>query len=451
MEAERPKHPSLETYFNDQNEEPLFVKNLENVQGDERDVVLFSIGYAPDAEGNFSMNFGPLNRQGGERRLNVAITRAKEQVVVFSSIHANQIDLSRTSAVGAAHLKYFLDYAEKDVRIQPSTALDIHNDELPSMVADFLKEKGLSIERNVGCSGYRIDLAIRDPQKKDAFLLGIECDGPEYASQKTTRDRDHIRYGILKSLGWKIFRIWSVDWMYDRSQVQTALLAEIEKAKMELLSDEPPELPQEQQLEEINTSQNNQTDIPIEESQPLSSSAVPSPNKKVYIACHLTCNMEQDQFYWESSRQFIRNQFMQVIQKEAPIYEHLLKKRIMRAWNFTRSGDYIQSILNECLPTGLPVTKFGEDNVYWNLGQNPAQYTEYRASSPDDPDKRAIDDIPIEELANAMVELLTDFTSCEQGTLFRETVKLFGLSVVTQKARKYLMFALEALRKSGKV
>ena len=105
----------------------------------------------------------------------------------------------------------------------------------------------------------------------------------------------------------------------------------------------------------------------------------------------------------------------------------------------------------ECLPTGLPVTKFGEDNVYWNYGQNPAQYTEYRASSPDDPDKRAIDDIPIEELANAMVEILTDFTSCEQGTLFRETVKLFGLSVVTQKARKYLMFALEALRKSGKV
>ena len=446
MEAERSKHPGLESYFSDQNDEPLFVKNLENVQGDERDVILFSIGYAPDAEGNFSMNFGPLNRQGGERRLNVAITRAKEQVVVFSSIHANQIDLSRTSAVGAAHLKYFLDYAEKDVRIQPSIALDTRNDELPSMVADFLKEKGFSIERNVGCSGYRIDLAIRDPQKKDAFLLGIECDGPEYASQKTTRDRDHIRYGILKSLGWKIFRIWSVDWMYDRPQVQAALLAEIEKAKTELpITESAPEEP-----EEDNLPNDNQTDVHIEEPQSQTSNEN-TQNRKAYIACHLVCNMEQDQFYWESSRQFIRNQFIQVIQKEAPIYEHLLKKRVMRAWNFTRSGDYIQSIMNECLPTGHPVTKFGEDNVYWNIGQNPAQYTEYRTSSPDDPDKRAIDDIPIEELANAMVEILTDFTSCEQGTLFRETVKLFGLSVVTQKARKYLMFALEALRKSGKV
>ena len=120
FERERSKHPSLEEYFSDQNEEPLFVKNLENVQGDERDVILFSVCYAPDADGKFSMNFGPLNRQGGERRLNVAITRAKEQVVVFAGIHASQIELSRTNAVGAAHLKYFLDYAEKNFAIRSS-------------------------------------------------------------------------------------------------------------------------------------------------------------------------------------------------------------------------------------------------------------------------------------------------------------------------------------------
>ncbi|MEG2076861.1 MAG: C-terminal helicase domain-containing protein, partial [Victivallaceae bacterium] len=150
MEQERVKHPNLEAYFSDQNEEPLFVKNLENVQGDERDVICFSICYAPDAEGKFSMNFGPLNRQGGERRLNVAITRAKEQVVVFSSIHSTQIDLTRTGATGAAHLKYFLDYAEKGLHVQVKNSTGKLADGLTDTIADFLVERGFAVERAVG-------------------------------------------------------------------------------------------------------------------------------------------------------------------------------------------------------------------------------------------------------------------------------------------------------------
>ena len=148
LEKERSRHPALESYFSDTQEEALFVKNLENVQGDERDVILFSIGYAPDADGKFSMNFGPLNRQGGERRLNVAITRAREQVVVFSSIRAHQIDLTRTNAVGAAHLKYFLDYAEKKVTLYSGAAGEETVDGFREQLARFLTEKGYQVERN---------------------------------------------------------------------------------------------------------------------------------------------------------------------------------------------------------------------------------------------------------------------------------------------------------------
>ncbi|MBR4673035.1 MAG: DUF3320 domain-containing protein [Victivallales bacterium] len=436
LEAERSKHPSLEDYFSDQNEEPPFVKNLENVQGDERDVILFSIGYAPDSTGKFSMNFGPLNRQGGERRLNVAITRAKEQVVVFSSVHSYQIELSRTMAVGAAHLKYFLDYAEKGFDIQTVRPASAETENLAAVIARFLQEKGYVVERNIGCSGYRIDVAVRHPEKEDAYLLGIECDGPAYAAQKTTRDRDHIRHSVLKSLGWHLWQTWSVDWAFDRKQAENALLNALEKAKSEATSTPPATPPS--------------SPKPVME-KPICANVVVEKPKKYYEACSIVCERPQEEFYLLETRLFIRQQMMQVIQQEAPIYERLLKKRITRAWKFLQAGKNIQSILNDCLPNNIPVTLLGEEKVYWQNDQIPEEYHEYRANGNNDVNKRAIDEIPIEELANAMLEILTDFASIEQETLFRETVRLFGLSTVTQKARKYLVFALEALRKSGKI
>lgn len=226
FEQRREKDPSHEDFFSDENEEPFFVKNLENVQGDERDVILFSIGYAPDAEGKFAMNFGPLNRAGGERRLNVAVTRAKEQVVVFSSIHGSQIDLSRTSAVGAAHLQAFLDFAEKGVSPVPASAT-ADAGVFPAAVAACLRDHGWTVDEHVGASGYRIDLAVRR-KEGDGYLLAIECDGPSYAAQRTARDRDELRASVLKSLGWHVTRLWSVDWALDRKRAEGSLLGLLE-------------------------------------------------------------------------------------------------------------------------------------------------------------------------------------------------------------------------------
>ena len=222
FEQRREQDPSHEDFFSDENEEPFFVKNLENVQGDERDVILFSIGYAPDSEGKFAMNFGPLNRAGGERRLNVAVTRAKEQVVVFSSIHGSQIDLSRTSAVGAAHLQAFLDFAEKGVAPVPASS-GANADAFPKAVAAVLRDHGWQVDEHVGASGYRIDLAVRR-KDGDGYLLAIECDGPSYAAQRTTRDRDELRASVLKSLGWHVTRVWSVDWALDRKRAEESIL-----------------------------------------------------------------------------------------------------------------------------------------------------------------------------------------------------------------------------------
>ena len=444
LEEERAKHPNLEPYFSDKNPEPLFVKNLENVQGDERDVILFSIGYAPDASGRFAMNFGPLNRQGGERRLNVAITRAKEQVVVFSSIHANQIDLARTGAVGAAHLKFFLDYAEKGVRIQHRNNAESNQNGLAVQIAGFLAENGYESEHNFGSSEYRIDLAVRNPDRPEQYLLAIECDGSSYAAQRTTRDREHLRPSVLQSLGWHTFRAWSVDWAFARRHAEHDLLQVLDELK------NAPETP-DTEPEPMET----ETPEPAPESDSeVKEDASPAPTvsqfKKNYVVWRSAEPLNPDLFYAPESRVLVRRQIEEIIRTEGPIYESLLKKRITKAWGFARAGGNIAAVLRECLPDNMVTTANADEPVYWPRGIDPADYHDYRVGTDRD-SRRAIDEIPPEELANAMYEVLVDFASCEHDVLFRETIRLFGLNTLTAKARQYLEYAVAVLQNSGRI
>ncbi|MBR4654786.1 MAG: DUF4011 domain-containing protein [Kiritimatiellae bacterium] len=217
------ERPELAAYFDESREDPFFVKNLENVQGDERDVMLFSVCYAPDANGDFAMNFGPLNRAGGERRLNVAVTRAREQVVVFASIKPEQIDLSRTKAIGAAHLREFIAYAMRG-GVAPSGGGTASGGAALGEVAEFLESHGYSTVCGVGASNRRVDLAVRRRGKEDGYLLGILGDGPGYGADRTVRDRDALRVDVLQNLGWNVFRLWSVDWALDRAGTEKRLL-----------------------------------------------------------------------------------------------------------------------------------------------------------------------------------------------------------------------------------
>ena len=234
LDEERRKCPEIEVHFNDEppvDGEPVFVKNLENVQGDERDVILFSICYGPDEVGRVSMNFGPLNRDGGERRLNVAITRAKQEMLVFSSLRGEQIDLTRTRARGVRDLKYFLDYAErgpKALAAATTASADADPDsEFEQMVADRIRAAGYEVHHQVGCSGYRIDLGVIDPKCPGRYLLGVECDGATYHRAATARDRDKLRQLILEGLGWELYRVWSTDWWHDAGAETGKLLSHL--------------------------------------------------------------------------------------------------------------------------------------------------------------------------------------------------------------------------------
>ena len=229
VDERRGAAPELEARFAEHGDEPFFVKNLENVQGDERDAIVFSVGYAPDANGKFNMTFGPLGNQGGERRLNVAITRAREKIVVVSSIHGRQIDTDRVSRQGPADLRAFLDYAEQG-RCGVLPQADAADDRFADEVAATLERAGAKVARDVGCSGCRVDVAVRAPDDGERYVMGVMCDGAGYAGERTARDRDCLRDAVLSSLGWNLRHVWAVDWAYDRARAEKSLLEEFEKA-----------------------------------------------------------------------------------------------------------------------------------------------------------------------------------------------------------------------------
>ncbi|NDY93662.1 AAA domain-containing protein, partial [Ideonella livida] len=215
LDEARRQDPGLEPHFAESQLEPVFVKNLESVQGDERDIMYFSITYGPDLTGQVGMNFGPLNRDGGERRLNVAVTRARHELRVFSSLRGDQMDLSRTQAAGVRDLKHFLEFAERGRRALAEAhrgSLGDFESPFEAGVAQALGRKGWQVHTQIGASSFRVDLAVVHPDLPGRYLAGVECDGATYHRSATARDRDKLREQVLRGLGWEIVRVWSTDW-----------------------------------------------------------------------------------------------------------------------------------------------------------------------------------------------------------------------------------------------
>ena len=214
MEA-RESNMIFDRWVGSRDDEPLIVKNLENIQGDERDIILFSVCYGPDERGKVSMNFGPLNREGGWRRLNVAVSRARREMVVFSSLIPEQIDLTKTSSKGVEELHNFLDYASRN-HLETSSASAIEESELNEGIVNAicheLNEKGYQTEKNIGHSKYRIEIGVVDPNVKGRYILGIILDGSNYMLANTTHDREVSQTDILRGLGWSIYRVWTMEW-----------------------------------------------------------------------------------------------------------------------------------------------------------------------------------------------------------------------------------------------
>lgn len=231
LETVRKAHPETESFFSGHSHEPFFIKNLENVQGDERDVILISIGYGRVEDGKVPMSFGPLNNEGGERRLNVLITRAKLRCEVFTNITSEDIKITDGSRSGIRALKSFLYFAQFARFDKPDVTM-------PDLVRPFeeevsfqLTKAGYSIREKVGSAGFYLDLAVVDPANPGRYIMGIACDGEAYASAQSATDRDRLRHQIMELFGWNIYRLWSTDWYRNPERELQRLIAAIEYAK----------------------------------------------------------------------------------------------------------------------------------------------------------------------------------------------------------------------------
>ena len=418
------RRPDLETIALDC-EEPLFIKNLENVQGDERDVILFSVGYGPDASGKVSMNFGPLNRFGGERRLNVAVSRARHEMIIYTTLRSEQIDLNRSSAIGVAGLKRFLEYAEKNEIPASAKPFNVSEGSLADVIVRALIERGYQAHTNIGCSGYRVDVGIVDSQHPSNYILGILCDGENYRRTKTVRDREIVQNGVLRSLGWNIFRVWTIDWWERPEEVIAAIekaVTDAEQAKVDIQKSIP-------QIEPNNPTFRQSTgDIetplkPVLEN--ITVSNTQQNNTQEYRqAVLLSVKYPSDEFILPKHERLITKQIAEVIVQEAPISRQLLCKRILTSWGITRLGAKLDTYFEFLFSrTSLHKTIHEGVTFFWKDMTQAENYSVFRLNS-----GRDATDLPPEEIANGVKQTLEEQISLPTPDLARIVAQLFGFS-----------------------
>lgn len=230
LETLRKETPELETFFDPNAPDPFFVKNLENIQGDERDVIFVSCGYGPGEDGKVSLNFGPVSASGGERRLNVLMTRAKRRCEIFASLRAEDIDLKRATGRGPAVFREYLRFAQSGAQVDGASGGE-SSDRLVGVLQKQLAEKGYEVQTHVGIAGVFVDLAIVDPDNPDRYLVGIDVDGESYRASRSARDRDRTRAAVLGSQGWTMHRIWSLEWFKRPTEQLNDVIDVIEKTR----------------------------------------------------------------------------------------------------------------------------------------------------------------------------------------------------------------------------
>ncbi len=422
------KDVELEWFFSEDRIEPTMVKNLENVQGDQRDVMLFSITFGYDAAGKFPVDFGAINRDGGERRLNVAITRSCQELIVFASFLPDQLRAERSGARGVHDLKAFLEYSiagPKAIAARIEGSLGDLESPLEESVAAELHQRGWQTESQIGVSGFRIDLGILHPDKPGSYLAGIECDGATYHRSAVARDRDKIRQQVLEGLGWNIVRVWSTDWWYDpkagieqldhklrqilddtRQQSTSSQAAEVVSEQLEAVSAgrevaevSPPEIVS--LMEPVRKSDRmGETSEPSTagtiEGTPLFAKQTPSRQRAIYARIDLgDVAANQSCFFDEGYSDTLRQMCLAIIASQGPILDEALVKEIARAHGFARTGARIKQRVLDLIPD-VTYSMDSAGKFFWSTPSVLASIPFRYASS--ETDRRSLDEIALPEL-----------------------------------------------------
>lgn len=441
----RIENQQYEYFFSEEKEESFFIKNLENVQGDERDTIIFSIGYAKDANGTMSMNFGPLTRTGGERRLNVAITRAKFNVKLVGSINPTDIRIESISSEGPKLLRSYIEFAMKGPEIfnKELTISEHYSPDSPfeESVYDFLVSKGYNVSTQVGCSGYRIDLAVKHPTLSGRFVLGVECDGATYHSSRTARERDRLRQTVLEDIGWKIYRIWSTDWIKDPVKEGSRLLEVVQRAINEYAEEEsvtvkdmctshPKVMGGSNNIVKVDIIDDNQQD---------------------------ELNPYEFDFYEEASiydlertwdtEAYIKNVLQYIVDKEQPIHFDLICRRVAGLFGNQKVTSKVKDSTRYVLDKKLNkiIGKQEDFYSYKNLDniipRVPEQYGEVRP----------IEYISRDEISEAMVKITSKSFGLTAEQLCFTTAKVFGFNRRGKKINSIMQECCDELIYSGKL
>ncbi|MDB5932099.1 MAG: hypothetical protein JWR60_3806, partial [Polaromonas sp.] len=497
LDARRRASPELDRAISAQAREPLFIKNLENVQGDERDVIFFSITYGPDAAGKTTMNFGPLNGEGGQRRLNVAISRAREAVVIYSTLLPEQIDLAKVRAAGVRDLKHYLEFAIKGYRALAEQSLPTGGEpDSPFEVAviRLLRSQGWDVHPQVGCSGYRIDIGVVDPRAPGRYLAGIECDGATYHSAATARDRDRLRQHVLEGLGWRILRIWSTDWwlnpegeigkisqrlkeilaLPDASQAEAAKDAEAaEQARAAEEAEAAETGRQAGEIEPASQAQRSQAAEPAETAQPVGAvesaeraepaepAALPAGSGAGQAWAAVSAPVNEDVatpasepevlaiyrpailpagdpllFHEAHVSADLEAHLSHVIDTEGPLSEAVLFRRVAHAWGIEHIGARLSGRLRSLTPERFARTVEEDAVFYWPAGADTQAWEQFRIAGDSPASRRDINAVCLEELAALAHHVLQQAGSASWQEGAASVCRLLGMPHMPQQAQE---------------
>jgi very-short-patch-repair endonuclease len=429
LEVLRREHPELESFFGSAHpHEPFFVKNLENVQGDERDVIFISVGYGRDKNGSFAMNFGPINRDGGERRLNVLISRAKLCCKVFASIQSSDIDLKRSSARGVRALKTFLKYAERGVLGSAETDMEeVLNAPLERAVKATLEAQGHAVQERVGVAGFYVDLAVVHPDEPGRYVIGIEFDGTSYHASRSARERDRQRQMVLQDHGWTLHRIWSADWFMDPRKEMQKVLRIIEQARESQPVVSGPVLPK----LKVEWVPPEQVSAQVQLTPPYREFTAPAPEGELADVSPYRLG------------DYVRN----IVEVEGPIHIDELTARLRTLWGVRRLGNNLQELVDQGVATACRMGNVQITNEFFAIAER--EVVPRNRKDTISRGLRSADRIAPEEITACIQLAVEAYHGVAREEVAQSVARLFGLGRTTESLDQSVHECIENMLRTG--